>query len=291
MAKKMRYLVLGASGMAGHMISLFLQEQGHEVVGFCRRKVPYVKTIVGDAADIPLLEEIIRNGKYDIVINVIGILNQYAETEKEKAVFLNSYLPHLLARITQQMDTRIIHLSTDCVFSGKEGRYKEDSFRDGESFYDRTKAVGELEDEKNLTLRTSIVGPDIHADGIGLFNWFMKQQTGVKGYTKVMWTGVTTLQLAKVMEEAAWKGAAGLYHMVYKENISKYELLKLFNHYFREDMIKIIPDSTLRIDKTLVRTRFDFDYEIPDYERMVSELAVWVKQHSYLYPLYDLQIG
>lgn len=290
MEKKLRYLVLGASGMAGHMITLFLQEQGHEVIGFCRRKVSYVKTIIGDAADIQLLEEVIRNGKYDIVINAIGILNQYAEIEKEKAVFLNSFLPHLLASITSHMDTRIFHLSTDCVFSGRTGRYEEDSFRDGESFYDRTKAIGELEDKKNLTLRTSIVGPDIHKDGIGLFNWFMKQQTEVKGYTEAMWTGITTLQLAKVMEEAAWKGATGLYHMVYKENISKYELLKLFNHYFRGDMVRIIPDNTIQIDKTLVRTRFDFDYQIPDYEKMVSDLADWVKQHSYLYPQYDLNM-
>lgn len=288
MGKKMKYLVLGASGMAGHMISLFLQEQGHDVTGYCRRRVCYVKTIIGDAKNIQLLEEVIKNGKYDIVINLIGVLNQYAESDKEQAVFLNSYLPHLLAKITEYMDTRIIHLSTDCVFSGKTGMYEETSPRDGESFYDRTKALGELEDDKNLTLRTSIVGPDVNPDGIGLFNWFMKQQAEINGYTKVMWTGITTLQLAKVMEKAACKGAVGLYNMVYKENISKYELLKLFNHYFRNDSLNIAPDSIVQINKTLIRTRFDFDYEVPDYKKMISELADWTKQHSYLYPHYAL---
>ena len=106
--------------------------------------------------------------QFDTVINCIGVLNQFAERDKAGAVYLNSYLPHYLAKITEGTDTQVIHMSTDCVFSGKRGQYTEYDIRDGETFYDRTKALGEIEDEKNLTLRQSIVGPDIKRTGIGL---------------------------------------------------------------------------------------------------------------------------
>lgn len=178
-------------------------------------------------------------------------------------------------------------MSTDCVFSGHSGPYTEDAVRDGETFYDRSKAMGELEDEKNLTLRNSIVGPDINEKGIGLLNWFMKQSE-VNGYTKAMWTGLTTLQLAKAMEKAAEVKAHGLVNMVYDKNISKYDLLCLFNHYLRDDKIIIHPYDGFSADKTLVRTNFDFDYRIPDYETMVAEMASWIKNHKELYPHYDI---
>lgn len=284
----MRFLVLGAGGMAGHTIALYLKEQGHDVTGFARKKLSFVETIVGDALDLNALKEIIASGGYDVVINAIGILNQDAENGKANAVFLNSYLPHYLAEITRNMKTRIIHMSTDCVFSGKTGNYTETSFRDGETFYDRTKALGELEDNKNITLRNSIVGPDINPNGIGLFNWFMKQTGTIKGYTGAMWTGMTTLQLAKMMEKAAMQKATGLYNMVPSGNISKYELLRLFNHYMRKDAVDIQPYDGFTADKTLIRTRFDFAEEVPDYETMVSEMADWIQKHKELYPHYDM---
>lgn len=284
----MKFLVLGASGMAGHVICLYLKEKGHEVVGYSRRKVTFVECISGDAKDTQKLKTVIEDGKFDVVINSIGMLNQFAENDKESAVFLNSYLPHFLAKTTADIRTRVIHMSTDCVFSGKTGSYTEKSLRDGESFYDRTKAMGELEDNKNLTLRNSIVGPDINEDGIGLLNWFMRQDGEVNGYTHAMWTGLTTLQLAKVMEAAAENSATGLVNMVYKENISKYELLKLFSHYIRNDNVTVNPFEGFSADKTLVRTNFDFDYEIPSYEVMVSEMADWMRAHSDLYPHYRL---
>lgn len=283
----MKFLVLGASGMAGHTISIYLQEQGHDVTGYCRKPVTFVRSVSGDAKDTEKLKKLITEEKFDIVINAVGLLNQFAETNKEGAVYLNSYLPHFLASVTQDMPTRIIHMSTDCVFSGKASPYTESSLRDGESFYDRTKALGELCDSKNLTLRNSIVGPDINPNGIGLLNWFMKQ-TEVNGYTKAMWTGLTTLQLAKTMEKAALCGASGLVNMVYKENISKHELLCLFNKYLRGDSVIIHPYDGFALDKTLVRTNFDFDCTVPDYETMVSEMAQWVREHAALYPHYDI---
>ena len=170
----MKFLVLGCNGMAGHTISLYLKEQGHDVFGFDRRESKYINNATGDARDIDFVRNLIVDGKYDTVINCIGILNQFAEENMALASFLNSYFPHFLAEVTDGTDTQVIHMSTDCVFSGKRGEYTEDDFRDGETFYDRSKALGELEDGKNITLRNSIVGPDINPNGIGLMNWFMK---------------------------------------------------------------------------------------------------------------------
>ncbi|WP_125144029.1 SDR family oxidoreductase [Clostridium transplantifaecale] len=284
----MRFLVLGASGMAGHVISIYLKEQGHEVVGYSRRKTNYVESILGDAKDTETLTNIIRQRNFDTIINAIGVLNQLAEADKEGAVFLNSYFPHFLAKITADLDTQIIHMSTDCVFSGKKGPYTEKSNRDGETFYDRSKAMGELEDNKNLTLRNSIVGPDINEKGIGLLNWFMKQEGEVNGFTHAMWTGMTTLQLAKTMEIAAQRKTYGLINMVNEGNISKYKLLKLFNKYLRNDEIKIRPYEGLILDKTLIRTNFEFDCVVPNYETMISEMAEWMRDHRHLYPHYSL---
>lgn len=284
----MKFLVLGASGMAGHTISLYLEENGHDVTGFGLNKVSHCKSIVGDARNTEDIKKIIREGMYDSVINCVGILNQFAEQNKELAVFLNSYFPHYLASVTAETDTQIIHMSTDCVFSGTRGGYTEGDLRDGVTFYDRTKALGELEDDKNITMRNSIIGPDINPNGIGLFNWFMHQTDTVKGFTRAMWTGVTTLQLAKAMEVAAKEKAHGLYNMVYKEAISKHDLIELLNHHIRSDALTIIPSDTFVADKSLKRTRFEFGYTIPDYEIMIIELSKWIQDHKEMYPHYNL---
>ncbi len=274
--------------MAGHTISLYLKEQGHEVLGFDRQKSQYVDSFPGNAFDTELLRKVIVEGKFDSVINCIGILNQFAEQNKALASFLNSYFPHFLAETTAGTDTQVIHMSTDCVFSGKRGSYTEDDFQDGETFYDRSKALGELNDDKNITLRNSIVGPDINPNGIGLLNWFMKQSGEINGYTKAMWTGQTTLQLAKTMEVAASEKAHGLYNTVPNHSISKHDLCGLFNHYLRNDSIKINPIEGVNADKSLKRTKFEFSYLIPDYDQMVAEMAEWIKKHKAMYPHYNL---
>ena len=284
----MKFLVLGCNGMAGHTISLYLKEQGHEVFGFDRAKSIYVNSVAGDARDTLTLEKLIKDGHYDSVINCIGILNQFAEENKALAAFLNAYFPHFLADVTSGTDTQVIHMSTDCVFSGKRGEYAEDDFRDGETFYDRSKALGELEDGKNITLRNSIVGPDINPKGIGLMNWFMQQSGLIQGYTKAMWTGQTTLQLAKTMEVAAKEKAHGLYNTVPDHSISKYDLLQLFNHYLRGDKIVIEPIEGINADKSLKRTRYEFNYIIPDYQTMIADLAEWTIKHKEMYPHYGL---
>lgn len=286
----MKFLVLGCNGMAGHIISLYLKEQSHDVVGFARNKSAFVPTIVGDATNTELLHGAISAGNYDAVINAIGLLNQFAENNQAAAANLNGYLPHFLAEITDGSPTQIIHMSTDCVFSGKTGGYTEASLPDGATFYDRSKALGELNDNKNLTLRNSIVGPDIKAKGIGLLNWFM-QQPGptVNGYTGAIWTGQTTLQLAKTMEAAAKERAYGLVNAVPKTSITKYDLLKLFNKYLRGSELTINQIDGVTTDKSLIRTNFDFNYHIPDYETMVAEMADWMKAHRTLYPHYNIK--
>lgn len=284
----MKFLILGCNGMAGHTISLYLKEHGHSVMGFDRRKSVIVESIAGNAFDTETLRAIISKGNYDSVINCIGILNQFAEENKAMASFLNSYFPHFLAETTSGTSTQVIHMSTDCVFSGRKGHYTEDDFRDGETFYDRSKALGELEDGKNITLRNSIVGPDINPSGIGLLNWFMQQEGVIKGYTKAMWTGQTTLQLAKTMERAAEERAHGLYNTVPDESISKYSLLCLFNKYMRGGELEIQAVEGINADKSLKRTRYEFDYVIPDYETMVSELSDWMRSHKSMYPHYKI---
>lgn len=282
-----KILVLGCNGMAGHMISVYLKEKGYNITGFAREASPFIKTEIGDAKDAARLTNIIVNGKYDIVVNALGILNQFAENNHGDAVYINSYIPHFIANLTKNTDSRIIHLSTDCVFSGKKGNYTEKSLPDGETFYDRSKAMGEIIDNKNLTIRCSIVGPDIKSKGIGLLNWFM-QQSGptVNGYTGAIWTGQTTLQLAKTIEAAISQNATGLVNMVNGESITKYELLLLFNKFLLKNKFRIIPITGIQCNKTLIRTNFDFDYHIPSYETMISELAEWINLHKHYYPHY-----
>lgn len=285
----MNFLVIGCNGMAGHMVSLYLKEQGHDVTGYARQKSRFINTIVGDVTEFDLLGKAIKGGNYDSVINCVGLLNQFAENNHPMAVLINSYLPHFLVKTVGDSDTQIIQMSTDCVFSGRIGGYTEGSATDGALFYDRSKALGEIEDEKNITLRNSIVGPDIKTNGIGLLNWFMQQKEAVNGYTGAIWTGQTTLQLAKTMEQAAIQRAHGLYNMVPDESINKFELLQLFNKYIRRKPIEVKPMDEPVVDKSLKRTRFDgFDYTVPDYEVMVKELGDWMRSHKELYPQYDL---
>lgn len=282
----MKILVLGGAGMAGHTIAIYLKEVGHDVTVISRRKVNYCKCIIGDITDFVKLKINIQEGQYDAIINAVGILNQDAENHKSNAVLLNSYLPHFLSDITRTMKTRIIHMSTDCVFSGKTGGYSETSFKDGETFYDRTKALGELENNKDLTFRNSIIGQDLNEKGIGLFNWFMRQEGQIYGYSNVKWTGVTTLTLAKAIEQALKENLTGVYNLVNNQIISKYELLKLFNTYMKDNQIEILANDELIIDKSLINNRNDFSFVVPSYATMVSEMRQWIDNHKNLYPHY-----
>ncbi|MEZ3506471.1 MAG: SDR family oxidoreductase [Lachnospiraceae bacterium] len=286
----MRIIVFGANGMAGHMVALYLQEQGHEVTGFVKRKNDMFPCIEGNAMDTKLVKEILAGGggeyNYDIIINCIGILNKAVDAKLAEGIYINSVLPHLLEECVSGTKTRVIHISSDCVFSGNTGHYRENSHPDAESYYGRTKALGELGDGNNLTIRTSIVGPELKKDGIGLFHWFMSQTGFVNGFTEVIWSGVTTLELAKAIDSAMKQGLTGLYHLVNNTVISKYELLCLFNRYLNENRTVIHQNGSFINDKSLEDTRLELQHKIPSYEVMVQELAVWMQKHPWLYAQY-----
>ena len=276
----MRILVLGQNGMLGHVVYNYFLENGYEVYGTTRdNEWKY------DAyKDMEKLEKIISEIKPDVVINCIGILNQVAEDNKLLAIKLNSLLPHYIDLLSSKYNFKFIHVSTDCVFNGEKGKYDEISRPDADSFYGRTKAIGEINNNRSVTLRTSIVGPDNNPKGIGLFEWFMKQTDSVGGYSKVIWTGVTTIELAKAMEKAIKNNLTGLHHVVNNEFIPKKELLELFKKYFNKD-IEIKDNDKVKSEKTLIRTEKSFDFEVPSYEIMVSEMRKWVDNHQDLYPL------
>lgn len=282
----MKVLVLGGFGMAGHMIASYLAEKGHyvEILARSNRVIDLgCKVIECDIQNFEHLRNIIHNGEYNAIINAVGVLNKNADNNKEIAVLINSYLPHFLVKETMNLTTKIIQMSTDCVFSGKRGQYKEYDFKDGETFYDRTKALGEIDDTKNITFRCSIVGPDINVNGIGLFNWFMKQSQEVTGYTMSIWTGVTTLVLAQAMEQAILQDLSGIYNLVNNTSISKYEMLVLFNKYSKHDALNVLAVEGIKQDKSLINTREDFSFNVPSYDQMFSEMADWINNHKNLY--------
>jgi dTDP-4-dehydrorhamnose reductase len=288
--KNKRILVLGASGMAGHTITLYFQKKGYDVTTITQNHFNVFpnKNIVLDVFKREKLELIVKKGNFDSIINCVGILNELANKNPDKAVYLNSYLPHYLSSITKDTNTKIIQMSTDCVFSGKKGQYTEYDFKDGETFYDRSKALGEITNDKDLTFRNSIIGPDINENGIGLFNWIMKQDKPIKGYTRAMWTGVTTLTLAKAMEQAIEQNLTGIYNLVNNQSISKYNLLQLFNKYFKNNSIEIEKYDGVKVDKSLLRTRTDFKFEVPSYDEMVKEMSEWVITNKEYYKNYNL---
>lgn len=284
----MRFLVFGATGMAGHMISLYLQERGHDVIGFSRRPASFLKqSVEGDAFDRSAVERSIEQAKPDVVVNGIGLLVADCERYHDRAVYLDAYVPHMLAALSERCGARVFQLSTDCVFKGDTGPYSDHSVPDADEFYGKVKALGELRDGHNLTLRQSIVGPDLSGDGIGLLNWFMKQGGTVNGWRHAIWTGLTTLELAKAIGACAAEGTSGLVNMVPDgPGISKYRLLSLFNDCMRAGEVRVQPDDSFSCDKSLTRTTDACSFVPSPYEDQVRELAVWMREHRALYPHY-----
>jgi dTDP-4-dehydrorhamnose reductase len=170
----MRVLVLGSSGMAGSVVATHLAEQGYDVTRVAGSRKVTDDTILLDLADERLAYGYLSEHEFDVVINCVGILLGDCERDAARAIYLNAYLPKHLERHFRGSRTKVIHLSTDCVFSGQDGPYREDSPYDGMLLYDRSKALGEIKNDKDLTLRMSIIGPELKA-GSGLFHWFMQQ--------------------------------------------------------------------------------------------------------------------
>ena len=209
-------------------------------------------------------------------------------TDISKAILINSYLPHFLSDLASRLNFKFIHISTDCVFSGKKGGYTEQSFRDGDDNYARTKALGEVAAKDSVTLRTSIIGPELKSNGTGLMDWFFKQSGEISGYSKAYWSGVTTLELAKVTHAVVQQNIMGLLQICPQEKISKFELLKLFNDIWKRDCT-INVNEDYSVDKSLISIRDDFSYSVPDYKEMLGDMESWTAEHSQYYPHYELK--
>lgn len=286
--QKKTIILLGSTGMAGHVLYHYLEStQKYNLIDVSFRKKLTENTIVLDIRDKAALEELLIKVKPDYIINCIGILIK-GSADTENAIYINAYFPHLLKKIGDQIGAKVIHLSTDCVFSGEKGSYKEDSFRDADDVYGRSKALGEIDDINHLTIRTSIIGPEIKKNGEGLFHWFIRirQQNEVVGYTNAIWTGVTTLVLAKAIEShLSGESASGIVHLTNGKRITKFELLNLFNSIWSKNNIIKEGIGKKNVDKSLTKSH-TFKYDVPSYEAMLREQFLWMETHRKLYSLY-----
>lgn len=278
-----KVVVLGCKGMAGHVVKAYLEiTSNYDVWGIARGVEPEENLINLDVSNTKELKNIFTNANFDVVINCIGLLNKTAEDNPELAVWFNSYFPQLLASYGRKYNFKLVHISTDCVFSGKEGGYTEDSFKNGIGFYAQSKALGEVVNTKDLTFRTSIIGPELKQNGIGLFHWFMNQEDSIKGFSKAIWSGVTTLELAKAIFWAIENDLTGLYHLTNNETINKYELLNLFKKYTKK-YVKIIEVEGKKVNKSFIDTRKLIDYNIPNYETMIAEMFEFINKNQNAY--------
>lgn len=285
---KTKVVVLGAGGMAGHVISIYLEQRGFIVYGFSRSKLPFLKyNVIHEIDDFERLAEEIDTIKPSYLINCVGILNKESVNSDYLSIKFNSLLPKYLERLYLNSEIKIIHISTDCVFSGSQGNYDEYSIPDGTSIYDRTKAIGEISNSKDLTIRCSIIGPDIKENGIGLFNWFMKNDGPIYGYTNVLWTGVTTIVLSKAIEGAIENNVSGLYNLASDYKISKFELLNLFNKLIKFGEVEIQKDGQYIIDKSLIDSRRILNNYVKGYDEMINEMKEWINDYMKIYSHYD----
>ncbi|WP_138494267.1 dTDP-4-dehydrorhamnose reductase family protein [Paenibacillus pinistramenti] len=293
----MTILVLGGQGMAGHVITGYLRSgTAAEVWCTVRRLADDSGAGSGDAQTLELdvmdeqqLRQILLQVKPQVVINAVGLLNEEADRRQLNAIYVNSFLPHRLVQLGNELGFRLIHISTDCVFSGRRGGYTEQDVADGYTLYARTKRLGEVHQDPHLTIRTSIIGPELKPGGIGLFHWFMQQQGEIRGYERVYWSGVTTLELAKAI---GWvlgqEQLSGLVHLTSPHKISKFDLLTLIQSIFSCPNVTIVPYDGLSSDKSLVNTRSDFTYPVPAYAEMLQEMRAWIYEHSSDYTLYKI---
>jgi dTDP-4-dehydrorhamnose reductase len=269
--------------MAGHVVFKSLQQLGnYEVYGVARNVTATDRVFNLDVSNTEELKKTIDLG-FDVIINCIGILNKDAEDNPHKAIWFNSYFPHLLESIAKNTKTKVISISTDCVFSGIKGNYTENDLTDGKGFYAMSKSMGEIVNEKDLTIRTSIIGPELNKEGIGLFHWFMTQKDGMGGYSQAFWSGITTIELAKVIHQTILQDIKGLLIVAGSPKIDKFSLLKLFNTIFRNDALTITENANYKVDKSMYSSRLDFDYQIPSYKDMILEMKGWVDENDYDY--------
>ena len=280
---KKKILLLGATGMAGHVAYHYLKETNkYEIVDVVFRNKLTADSIVLDVTDKQATEELIKAVKPDIIVNCIGILIKGSRQHPDNAIYINAYFPHLLERLSSEIDAKLIHISTDCVFSGKKGNYTERDFRDADDVYGRSKALGEVENDRDVTLRTSIIGPELKQNGEGLFHWFMHQEGKINGFTDAIWGGVTTLELAKAIDKAIDNNLTGLVHLSNGTGINKYDLLNLFKTIWNRNNVDINLFEGHAVDKSL-QSSTKFNMNVPSYSAMLDEMKNWMDKYRDMY--------
>ena len=277
-----KILILGAAGMAGHVIYTYFKNIGdYEVFGSVNQESFNDIKLKIDISDLDQVKRAIENIKPDIIINCIGMLIRSSKKYPDKTIYANSFFPNYLARLSSEYSFKLIHISTDCVFSGKSGAYVEDSFKDATDVYGLSKSLGEIDDDHNLTIRTSIIGPELKKDGEGLFHWFMNQKGEISGYKSNFWSGVTTLELAKFIYWQIKNPKTGIIHLTNNQKISKFELLTLINE-IHQMSLSINSDKDYVCDKSFLNTKIK-EYKVESYEKMLSEQKEFIDKHSFLY--------
>lgn len=283
-----RLLVLGASGMLGNaVLRVFAADPAYEVFGSVRgagviatlqAKAPAAQFVAGvDVESLDSLTRVFGQVKPDLVINCIGVVKQLAEADDPlTAIPINALLPHRLARLAQVAGARLIHVSTDCVFSGKKGGYLETDPSDAYDLYGRSKLMGEVDYENAVTLRTSIIGHELNS-AHGLIGWFLAQTGPVRGFTKAVFSGFPTVELARIMKDfvVPHPELRGTWH-VSAEPIDKYSLLKLAAAEYGRDN-DIAPDDKLVIDRSLDSSRFRAatGYAPPSWPELVRRMRAF----------------
>lgn len=284
--KKKRVLIIGATGMLGHMVyKYFEQLECYDLYNSVYRNPLNKMSIVCNVKNQKALSDLFEKTKPEFVINCVGALIQESKNNPTSAIYLNALFPHILKDLCNQNNAKLIHVSTDCVFSGNKGSYSEDDFRDADDVYGRSKALGEIFDAPHCTLRTSIIGPELKKNGTGLFHWFMQQKGEISGFSNVIWGGVSTLELSKVIYMTIEKDLTGIVHVTNGSSISKYDLLVLFKNYTEKKEIEIVRDNTVCYDKSLqISSKINFD--ILDYEKIVYEMVNFISINKNLYNHY-----
>lgn len=280
----MRILILGGDGMLGHRLLASWRDR-HDVRVTLRQDLSAYReyglfdahnAYTGvDARSLDRLAGVVADARPDAVVNAIGIVKQREDANAAiPSIEINALLPHRLAELCRAAGARLVHISTDCVFSGRKGGYTEDDAPDAEDLYGRTKLLGEVAEANAITLRTSMIGTQI-VRKTGLVEWFLAQRDRIRGYRRAIFSGFTTAELARIIELVLMRlpAASGVYH-VSGDAISKHDLLALLNERLGLG-IDIAPDDEVVCDRSLDSTRFRrlSGYRPPDWPAMVDELA------------------
>ncbi len=284
--KNKKVLIIGSKGMAGHLLKHFLVDSGEfTVADLARGRDFFIPDYEVDVENREQLSKALYNCQPDFVINCVGVLNEAANDNPSSAIFINAFLPHYLAKIGNELSFKLIHISTDCVFSGGKGGYVETDQKDGKDIYAQTKSLGEVDYGNHLTIRTSIIGPELKMTGIGLLHWFfMQKNSTVKGYSKAFWSGVTTFQLAKFICDVlkSNKKLSGLIHLTNNEKINKHDLLMLIKEEFGMS-VSLTAYENYVIDKSLISSNKDIFRNVPSYKTMIYEMKQWMEKYRELY--------